>query len=241
MRKIDLHKERVFENKKQTNKHVRKNQKKFYWATEIPNRKHNLKTYKKISGKEILEIGCSNGSAASIYTKYCKSYVGLDISDEAIKNTKTLKLKNAKFILVDAHNIPIEDTSFDFVIVNGLLHHLDLKKSLQEIHRVRRKDGYLIFREPLGTKPFFQIYRILPPNPRTSDEKPFQLKEIDILENFFYLEDIKYLGFLNIISAFIRYLFLRKLLTNIDYYLSKTFLRFYFWQFCFFAKKITIK
>lgn len=56
MRKIDLHKERVFENKKQTNKHVRKNQKKFYWATEIPNRKHNFKTYKKISKKKFWKL-----------------------------------------------------------------------------------------------------------------------------------------------------------------------------------------
>ena len=238
IRKIDLNKERVFENKKQTNKNLRKNQYKFYWATEIPSREHNLKTFNKISGKEILEIGCSNGSAASMYTKYCKSYIGLDISDEAIKNAKSLKIKNAKFICIDAHNIPIEDTSFDCVIVNSLLHHLDLKKVLKEIHRVTKNDGYLIFREPLGTNTFFQIYRKLTPNARTPDEKPLQFNDIDILESYYYLEDIQYFGFLNIISAFIRSLFLRKILTNIDYYLSKTFLRFYFWQFSGFAKKV---
>ena len=76
-------------------------------------------------------------------------------------------------LCVDAHNIPIEDTSFDCVIVNSLLHHLDLKKALKEIHRVTKKDGYLIFKEPLGTNIFFQIYRKLTPNARTPDEKPF--------------------------------------------------------------------
>jgi SAM-dependent methyltransferase len=241
MRKIDLNNERIFENKKQINKNVRNNQNKFYWATEIPNRKHKLKTYNKISGKEILEIGCSNGSAASMYTKYCKSYFGLDISDEAIKSARSLKIKNANFLCVDAHNIPTEDSKFDCVIVNSLLHHLDLEKSLQEIHRVTKKDGYLIFKEPLGTNTFFQIYRNLTPNARTPDEKPFQFKEIDILENYYYLEDIQYFGFLNIISAFTRSLFLREILTTLDYYLSKTFLRFYFWQFSGFAKKLTIK
>ena len=45
---------------------------------------------------------------------------------------------------------------FDFVIVNGLLHHLDLLTTLKEIHRVQM---ILIFREPLGTNPLFQIYR----------------------------------------------------------------------------------
>ena len=122
MRKIDLNKERIFENKKQGNKNVRNNQNKFYWATEIPKRKHNFKTYNKISGKEILEIGCSNGSAARMYTKYCKSYFGLDISDEAIKIARSLNIKNANFLCVDAHNIPTEDSKFDCVIVNSILH-----------------------------------------------------------------------------------------------------------------------
>lgn len=49
MRKIDLNKERVFENKKQTNKNLRTNQHKFYWANEITSRDHNLKTFNKIS------------------------------------------------------------------------------------------------------------------------------------------------------------------------------------------------
>ena len=121
------------------------------------------------------------------------------------------------------------------------MHHLDLKKALKEIHRVTKKDGYLIFKEPLGTNIFFQIYRKLTPNARTPDEKPFQFNDIDILESYYYLEDIQYFGFLNIFSTFIRSLFLRKILTNIDYYLSKTFLRFYFWQFSGFTKKVSIK
>ena len=137
-----------------------------------------------------------------------------------------MKIKNAKFICIDAHNIPIEDTFFDCVIVNSLLHHLDLKKVLKEIHRVTKNDGYLIFREPLGTNTFFQIYRKLTPNARTPDEKPLQFNDIDILESYYYLEDIQYL-ILKYFSAFIRSLFLRKIL-HILFLFSKTFLRFYF-------------
>ena len=49
------------------------------------------------------------------------------------------------------------DENFDCVVVNSLLHHLDLLKSFKrEIHRVL-KNGILIFREPLGTKSFFRF------------------------------------------------------------------------------------
>ncbi len=237
MRKIDLNQERVFENEKQINTNIRNSQKKFYWAVQIPTDKHNNNSCKKIKGKNVLEIGCSKGDFANIYTKFCKTYLGLDISDEAIKIAKSLNLSNAKFICTDAHKLPVESNSIDFVIVNGLLHHLDLSKSLREIHRVINKDGYLIFREPLGTNPFFMLYRKLTPSARTPDEKPFDFNDINILKSYFYIDDLQYFGFFNVFSAYIRLKFIRKILTFFDYCLSKTPLKFFFWQFCGFAKK----
>lgn len=237
MRKIDLREERLFENKKQLNKNIRQIQSKFYWAVEIPSKQHDLITFEKIKNKKLLEVGCSDGLAATKYSKYFYTYLGIDISDKAINKAKSLKLKNAEFICTDAHLLPMEKETFDCVIVNSLLHHLDLEKSLSEIYRVLKKDGYLIFREPLGTNPFFQLYRFLTPTARTSEEKPFDFNDIKIMKSYFHLKNIQYFGFLNIFSAYLRSKFLRKILSLIDYYLSKTFLKFFFWQFSGFIKK----
>ena len=237
MRRIDIREERFFENKKQFDENIRQSQSKFYWAVEIPSKQHDFMTYEKIRNKKVLEIGCSNGSAAAEYSKYFDSYIGIDISDMAIKKAKSLKIKNSKFICTDAHLLPIENNKFDCVIVNSLLHHLDLAKSLSEINRVLKKDGYLIFREPLGTNPFFQFYRKLTPTQRTPNEKPFDFTDIKIMKSYFYFENIRYFGFLNIFSAFLRYKFIRKILSQFDIYLSKTVLKFFFWQFSGFAKK----
>ena len=161
MRKIDLEAEREFENRRAKGGDMRKNQSKYYWATAIPIRRHNLETFKKITDKRILEIGCASGSDAIAYTKYSSFYCGIDISDEAIKNASAMNLQNSEFLCVDGHQIPKPDEEFDCVVVNSLLHHLDLLKSFKEIHRVLKKNGILIFREPLGTNPIFQIYRNL--------------------------------------------------------------------------------
>jgi len=50
----------------------------------------------------------------------------------------------------DAHQLKFADKTFDFILCDGFLHHLDnLKFGLKEIHRVLRKGGYLIaIREP---------------------------------------------------------------------------------------------
>lgn len=237
MRNIDLEAERNFENQKAKGGDPRKNQSKYYWAINIPMRRHYLDTYKKIKDKKILEIGCSSGNDAISYTKYSAFYSGIDIADEAIRNANNLKLQNAEFLCVDGHKIPKKDGEFDYVVVNSLLHHLDLLKSFKEIHRVLKSDGCLIFREPLGTNPFFQLYRYLTPSARTPDERPFTRNDIRLMERYFILQEVEWFGFFNIFSAFFRVNFFRKMLTFLDYCLSKTFMKIFFWQFCGFAFK----
>lgn len=237
MRSIDLDAERNFENQKARGGDSRKNQSKFYWATQIPIRRHNLQTFKKIKDKKILEIGCASGNDAISYSKFCSFYCGIDISDESIKKAINLKLKNSEFLCVDGHKIPKKDSEFDCVLVNSLLHHLDLTKSLQEIHRVLKPNGYLIFREPLGTNPIFQIYRSMTPLARTRDERPLTLSDIKLIKKYFDLQEVQWFGFLNICSAFIKVNIFRVILTFLDFCLSKTFMKIFFWQFSGFALK----
>lgn len=237
MRKIDLEEERLYENKKVSGEMDRNSQSKFYWATRIPMNIHNKRTFDAIQGKNVLEIGCSLGELAQEYTKYTSSYCGIDLSDEGIKKASSLGLPNSKFICADAHNIPADDFQFDYVIVNGLLHHLDLNIIFPEIVRVLKTNGSLIFREPLGTNPFFQLYRRLTPSARTSDERPFTFKDLFLMKKYFHLDQLSWYGFSNIFSAYIRINILRAGLTYVDNLLSKTPLKYFFWQFSGLAMK----
>ncbi len=238
MRKIDLNAERIFENRKALGEDVRASQNKFYWATDLETDSHKRDTFKLIKNKDILEIGCASGYDAINFTKYANSYIGLDISDEAINNCKALELKNAKFICVDGHIIPMGDQTLDYVIVTSLLHHLDIDKTFREIDRVLKQDGSLIFLEPLGTNPLFQIYRFLTPKARTADERPFTFGDLALMQRYFVFNEVRWFGFFNILSAFIRIEGIRKLLTSTDRVLSKTFLKYFFWQFSGVAKKL---
>ena len=97
MREINLDSERKYENLKVKGEDPRESQSKFYWATNIPIKRHNSNIFKKIKNKKILEIGCSSGYDATSYTKYASFYCGVDISDEAIKKAKSLELENSEF------------------------------------------------------------------------------------------------------------------------------------------------
>lgn len=231
MRKIDLEAERKYENLMAVGEQPRVAQSKFYWATKIPAEAHNELTFSEISGKKVLEVGCSSGSDALAYSEFASSYAGVDISDEAISNCRKLGIDDAEFYCADGHHLPIEDESVDCVIVKGVLHHMDLFTAFSEIRRVLKIGGVLIFIEPLGTNPLFRAYRSLTPSARTADERPFTLADLRLMSSFFYLQTVQWFGFTNIASALFRSVKLRSLLTSIDKILSKTPLRFMFWQF----------
>ena len=231
MREIDTEAERLFENRKATGESPRKAQSKFYWATQIPIDAHDELTFTAIKGKEVLEVGCASGSDALAYSEFCKSYVGVDISDEAIANCEELGIEKATFHCTDGHTLPVDDEAVDCVVVNSLLHHMDLPTTFAEIRRVLRVGGLLIFKEPLGTNPLFTLYRFLTPSARTVDERPFTSHDLRLMSSFFDLHTVQWFGFTNIGSAYIRSPKLRSLLTSIDEFISKTPLRFMYWQF----------
>lgn len=179
----------------------------------------------------MLEIGCSAGKLATLYTQKTKKYYGCDISDEGIRVAKELGLENAEFVCCDAHKLPYNDNYFDYVIVNSLLHHLDLDIALSEIRRVLVPNGKLLFREPLGINPFFQIYRALTPGARTPDERPFNFSDLRTFRKYFHTDDIEFYGFLKVLYPFCpKIRLIEDFLDKLDAIFSRTYLRFWFWM-----------
>ncbi len=238
MRKIDLEAERRYENEKATGNSPRRALSKFYWATRLPLNQHFENTYRSISGKDVLEIGCTTGGKAIEYAKHARSYVGVDIADLAIEKARARNISNAEFICVDGHQIPRPDQSFDCVIVNSMLHHLELERGLREIWRLLKDDGILIFFEPLGINPAFWLYRQMTPHARTADERPFSYADLKLFATYFDLDDVTWFGLTTPICAFYQNENLREKLTKVDQKLSRTPLKYLYWQIMGFGKKI---
>ena len=102
----------------------------------------------RIKDKQILDIGCGTGSIIK-YLDTNNYYTGLDISysllKKAAKRIESSCLKQAKLIEGSAEELPFKDSSFDFCICNTALHMIpDYKRSIQEITRVLKVEGYLI-------------------------------------------------------------------------------------------------
>lgn len=99
------------------------------------------------SGQSVLDIGCGKAYLLYEISKLVPGIVvkGIDISEYALANAKEEIKQCLQY--GEAQRIPFEDNSFDLVISLTTLHNLkifDLKKAIQEIERVSKKNSYIM-------------------------------------------------------------------------------------------------
>lgn len=102
------------------------------------------------SVKNVLEIGCGQGTDTVLISGYTHQIVAIDVSFPALKVATTLSRMRAEsekisFIVSDAQCLPLRDDLFDVVFCKDLLHHVsDPKSTLSEMKRVAKEDGKVI-------------------------------------------------------------------------------------------------
>jgi len=206
--KSNVEREKEFHNKRfgaDYDPRVRVN--KWYRAIDHANQKYKKLICAYGKNKAVLEYGC--GVPYDFFDFFCKNlkykkYTGIDISDVVVeKNNRQaneIRIENTEFIAMNAEAMEFPDETFDLVYGKGILHHLDLEKSVSEIARVLRKDGTAFFLEPLGHNWFINKFRNKTPELRTPDEHPLLFSDFDIFKKYFSV-DIKLYGFTTLLSV----------------------------------------
>jgi len=107
---------------------------------------------------EIVELFCGRGNGLIALERLGFTRLeGVDLSPRLIAEYRG----PAKCIVADCRKLPFEARSKDVLIVQGGLHHLpnlppDLEQTFEEMQRVLRKDGRVLFVEPWRT-PFLDF------------------------------------------------------------------------------------
>jgi SAM-dependent methyltransferase len=95
------------------------------------------------SPSSILDVGSGNGAIINHYTERGYETVGLDISESLVQKASA-QFPKTMFICYDGLNFPLDDSSFDTVLLNDVLEHIsyqDIEQVLSEIHRVLKPNG----------------------------------------------------------------------------------------------------
>ena len=157
-------------------------QRKYYWAVRDAFSAYEQRRTQLAQGGDVLEYGCAKGAVSLSLAPTAKSVTGIDISPVAIGSANDAAaaqgLLNTRFDVMNAEAMEFEDESFDFIFGSGIIHHLDVKRSYRELHRVLRPGGRVLFIEPLGHNPVLGLYRKMTPAARTEDEHPLRKGDI---------------------------------------------------------------
>lgn len=142
-----------------------------------------------VRGKTILEYGCGDGVNTVPLVKRGAHVIALDLSPELIAVAKQRLLAHGittgvDFVVGSAHSLPLLKGSVDVVFGIAILHHLDLAVASNEVWRVLKMHGVVIFQEPVRNSRIMRFVRKLIPY-RSPDVSPFERPLTDReLKNF---------------------------------------------------------
>lgn len=176
---------------------------KYYSVNKIMDQYFDQLLVEECAGKMVLEYGCGKGSSAFMLAKKSAKVTGIDISSVAIEKARQRALAEGvseltRFMVMDAENLEFPDNSFDVVCGSGILHHLNIERSLAEIFRVLTPGGKAKFSEPMGHNPFITLYRKMTPDKRTADEHPLLMRDMSVAKRIFPVVEEKYFNALTL-------------------------------------------
>jgi len=180
-------------------------------------------------GLKVLEIGCGSGEYTKALLAKGINVFATDCSIRMLQIglAKVGAAEAQKFFLSDVQQLPLHDSSFDVVLGNSILHHLDTGRVLVEILRVLKKGGRIVFSEPNMSNPYIFLQKRIGLLKKLAGDSPG--------ETAFYRRDIRKtlekIGFCNVEVRPFDFLYpftpagLVRLIDNMGRILEKTFIR----------------
>jgi 2-polyprenyl-3-methyl-5-hydroxy-6-metoxy-1,4-benzoquinol methylase len=156
-------------------------------------RRANLKfkdTLGDVKNKRILDVGCGLGALSFYLAKKGANVTGIDLSKtsiDACKNEAKLKGMTINFRVMNAQIPDFEDKSFDMIVGSRVIHHLpNLELFFKECKRLLKKNGYIVFIEPLKKNIIVELNRkFFAPEKRTHHEHPLYISDIEVAKKIF--------------------------------------------------------
>jgi methionine biosynthesis protein MetW len=102
-----------------------------------------------LQDKNILDIGCYDGTFLSLVKNRNNNFYGLEASDWGVERSKQKGIKVTQYFFDDKTQLPYENEFFDVIVAGEIIEHIyDTDFFLSEISRILKPDGKLLISTP---------------------------------------------------------------------------------------------
>lgn len=143
-----------------------------------------------LRGKQVLDVGCGEGSNSVLMAKYGARVTGVDISPGFIEVCRQRARldgveSQTRFLCSPLETASLPAESFDIIWGDGILHHVipELDTVLHHLMRWARPGALFVFSEPVCLVPWLRKLRKGVPihTDATPDERPLEQAELSII------------------------------------------------------------
>ena len=125
----------------------------WYWTSpaglERLKRRQQVYASRVTADMNVLELGCGSGDFTKSLAETKTRVTAVDISPDLIASArKKVPDANVTFKVENAYELNYADHTFDAVIGNSILHHLEMDQAFKEIYRVLKPGKGICFIEP---------------------------------------------------------------------------------------------
>ncbi len=108
--------------------------------------KHLMPWLPKKNDLTVVDLGSGTGFFTDLLASTYQQVIGLDISTEMLRFSQANRNKKIAWIEADAHKIPLQDSSIDFIYSNLVIQWCEpLDVAIDEMLRVLKPGGLIIF------------------------------------------------------------------------------------------------
>src|SRR5581483_603556 len=113
----------------------------------------------KFSPKRVCDFGCGAGETSTELAAAGYQVIGFDISPEMIALARRRAeldrvADRATFLVANAAELELQSGNFDAILVQAVLHHIELDKGLATLESLLAPGGVAVIIEPVAFSPF---------------------------------------------------------------------------------------
>ncbi len=187
----------------------------------------SFKKFKK--NLKLLEIGAGAGENTSRILKMSFNVCATDLSPKSVElmSIRFSKYKNFTTMVADMEKLPFKNESFDVICSAGSLSYGDTNKVMNELYRVVKIGGSIIFVDSLNDNPIYRINRYI--NYIKGDRSKSTLEripDINLINEYtkkFGYGKVKYFGAITWTFPILNLVFKEKFITKISNWIDKKF------------------